>query len=60
MYVTRHQRQQSRLFVRNVGLWEPAYLYQGLSKHPEVSSTPVTKVNRLIVIFWDFLGAPKR
>ena len=35
-------------------------LDQGLSKHQEVSSTPVTKVKKLIVVFWDLLGAIKR
>ena len=43
---------------------EGLYLYydidQGLSKHQEGSSTPVTKVKKLIVIFWDLLGATKR
>ena len=34
-------------------------LDQGLSKHQEVSFTPVTKVKTLIVIFWDLLGATK-
>ena len=35
------------------------HLYQGLSKHQEVSSTPVTKVTKLIVVFWDLFGAIK-
>ena len=34
-------------------------LNQGLSKHQEVSSTPVTKVKKIIVVFWDLLGAKK-
>ena len=34
-------------------------LDQGLSKHQEVSSTPVTKVKKIIVVFWDLLGAIK-
>ena len=29
-------------------------LNQGLSKHQEVCFTPVTKVEKNIVIFWDF------
>ena len=32
-------------------------LYQCLSKHQEVGVTPVTKVPKLIVVFWDLLGA---
>ena len=32
-------------------------LYQGLSKHQEVCFTPVTKVEKLIVIFCDLFGA---
>ena len=35
-------------------------LDQGLSKHQEFSSTPVTKVTKLIVLFWDLLGSIKR
>ena len=35
-------------------------VYQGLSKHQEVSSTPVMKVKKLIVVFWDLLGAIKK
>ena len=35
-------------------------LDEGLSKHQEVSPTPVTKVNKLVVVFWDLLGAVKR
>ena len=35
-------------------------LHQGLSKHQEVSSTPVTNVKKMIVVFWDLLGAIKR
>ena len=35
-------------------------LDQGLSKHQEVSSTPVTQVKKVIVDFWDLLGAVKR
>ena len=35
-------------------------IYQGLSKHQEVSSTSVTKVTKLIVVPWDLLGAIKR
>ena len=31
----------------------PEYIDQGLSKHQEVSSTTVTKVTKLIVVFWD-------
>ena len=34
-------------------------VYQGLSKHQEVSSTPLTKVTKLIVVSWDFFGAIK-
>ena len=30
-------------------------LDQGLSKHQEVSSTPVTKVTKFTVVFWTFL-----
>ena len=30
---------------------------QGLSKHQEVGFTPVTKVPKFIVVFWDLLGA---
>ena len=33
--------------------------YQGLSKHQEVSSTPMTKVTKLIVVLWDLFGAKK-
>ena len=33
---------------------------QGLSKHQGVSSTPVTKVKKMIVCFWDLLGAIER
>ena len=33
------------------------YLYQSLSKHQEVGFTPVTKVPKLIVVFWDLVGA---
>ena len=29
---------------------------QGLSKHQEVCFTPVTKMTKMIVIFWDLLG----
>ena len=36
------------------------FLNQGPSKHQEVSSTPVTKVKKMIVVFWDLLGAIKR
>ena len=36
------------------------YLDQGLNKHQEVSSTPVTKVKKIIVLFCDLLGAIKR
>ena len=32
-------------------------LYEGLSKYQEVCFTPVTKVEKLIVIFWDLFGA---
>ena len=32
-------------------------LDQGLSKHQEVGFTPVTKILKLIVIFWDLVGA---
>ena len=35
-------------------------LYQGLSKHQEVSSAPATNVTKLIVVFWDLLDAIKR
>ena len=35
-------------------------LDQGLSKHQEVSYTPVTKVKKIIVGFWDLFGAIKR
>ena len=35
-------------------------IYQGLSKHQKVSSTPLTKVKKMIVGFWDLLGAVKR
>ena len=35
-------------------------IYQGLSKHQEVSSTPVTKVKKMIVFFGDLLGENKR
>ena len=38
----------------------PLQIHQGLSKHQEVGSTPVTKVTKLIVNFWDLLGAKKR
>ena len=30
-------------------------VYEGLSKHQEVSSTPMTKVKKLIVVFGTFL-----
>ena len=33
---------------------------QGLNKHQEVSSTPGTKVTKLIVVFWDLLSAKKK
>ena len=33
------------------------WIYRGLSKHQEDSSTPVTKVKKMILIFWDLLGA---
>ena len=32
-------------------------LNERLSKHQEVCFTHVTKVEKLIVIFWDFFGA---
>ena len=35
-------------------------VYKGLSKHQEVSSNPVTKVKKIIVVFWDLLGAMKK
>ena len=35
------------------------YIYQGLSKHQEVCFTPVTKIPKLIVVFWDLFGAIK-
>ena len=35
-------------------------LDQGLNKHGEVGSNPVTKVKKFIVVFWDFLGAIKK
>ena len=28
---------------------------QGLSKHQEVGFTPVTKVTKIIVVFWDLI-----
>ena len=34
-------------------------IYQGLSKHQEVRFTPVTKITKLIVVFWDLSGAIK-
>ena len=42
--------------------WKPRpsllfYLDQGLSKPQEVGFTPVTKVPKLIVVFWDLFGA---
>ena len=37
----------------------PCCLNQGLSKHPEVGSTPVTKVTKLNAVFWYLLGAIK-
>ena len=36
------------------------YLYQGLRKHQKVSSTFVTKVTKLIVVFWDLFSAIKK
>ena len=36
------------------------YLHQGPREHQEVSSTPVTKVKKMIVVFWDLVGAIKR
>ena len=33
-----------------LGLVDYFHLYQGLSKHQEVSSTPVTKVPKLILV----------
>ena len=30
-------------------------IYQGLSKYQDVSSTPITKVTKLIVFFWTSL-----
>ena len=33
---------------------------QGLSKHSEVGSTPLTKFTKIITVFWDLLGAIKR
>ena len=47
---------------RNIWPWRCTnwQLDQGLSKHQEVSSTPVTKVKKMIVGFWDLLGATKR
>ena len=38
----------------------PTCLDQGLSKHQEVGSTPVTKVTKFIVNFWDLIGAIKK
>ena len=35
-------------------------IYQGLSKHQEVCFTPVTKVQKMIVVFWDLVGAIKK
>ena len=35
-------------------------LDQGLSKHQEVGFTPVTKVTKLIVNFWDLLSTKTR
>ena len=37
--------------------WGRKDIYQDLSKHQEVDSTPVTKVTTLIMNFWDLLGA---
>ena len=34
-----------------------AFTYQGLNNHQEVCFTPVTKAEKLIVIFWDLFGA---
>ena len=36
------------------------HVYQGLSKHQEVRFTPVTKITKLIVVFWDLSGAIKK
>ena len=33
---------------------------QGLNKHQEVSSTPVTKGKKIIVVLWDLLDEIKR
>ena len=35
-------------------------LDQGLSKHQEVSFTPMTKLKKMILVFWDILVAIKR
>ena len=35
-------------------------LNQGLSKHQEVRFTPVTKITKLIVVFWDLSSAIKK
>ena len=40
------------------GSWENV-LNQGLSKHQEVCFTPVTKITKLILAFWDLFGAIK-
>ena len=36
------------------------FMYQGLSKHQEVGSTPVTKVTKVIDNFWNLLGEIKK
>ena len=35
-------------------------LNKGLSNHQEVGFNPVMKVTKIIVVFWDFLGAIKK
>ena len=42
---------------RNPNISKAYYIYQGLSKHQEVCFTRVTKVKKMIVIFWNLLGA---
>ena len=43
-----------------ISLGSAESVYQGLKKHQEVSSTPVTKVKKMIVVSWDLLGTIKK
>ena len=55
-------RSNKEIFLASylISLDQPLSIDQGVSKDQEVSLTPVTKVTKLIVVFWDLLGVIKR